>query len=77
MLPSTPRTFIGPTTFTVVQATGAEHPNGLIAAIRAVQGVEAVTVDPASGTATVTASRPVDRADVAAAVHGAGFALLP
>ena len=77
MLSSTPRTFIGSTTFTVVRAPGAEHRRDLADAIRDVPGVEAVTVDRASGTVRVTASRPVDRADVAAAVDGAGFALLP
>jgi copper chaperone CopZ len=35
-----------------------------------------VTVDLASGTVTVTASRPVDRADIAA-VDEAGYVLVP
>ena len=46
-------------------------------AVHAVPGVEAVAVDLATGTVTVTAARPVDRADIAAAVDEAGYALVP
>ena len=42
-----------------------------------VPGVDRVDVDLASGTVTVHADRPVDRADIAAAVDEAGYALLP
>ncbi len=45
--------------------------------ISRVAGVESVTVDLATGTVTVTASQPVDRADIAAAVDEAGYALVP
>jgi copper chaperone CopZ len=45
--------------------------------ISAVAGVESVAVDLASGTVTVCAARPVDRADIAAAVDEAGYALVP
>jgi copper chaperone CopZ len=45
--------------------------------ISAVDGIEDVTVKLAGGSITVTASRPVDRADIASAVHEAGCTLAP
>jgi copper chaperone CopZ len=45
--------------------------------ISAIAGVETVTVDLATGTVTVAAFRPVDRADIAAAVDEAGYTLTP
>ena len=77
MLPGTPRTFIGSTTFTVRGLTGAPSRRALVEHIAAVGGVESVTVDAASGTVTVRAAEPVDRADVADAVAAAGFTLGP
>ncbi len=55
----------------------ADHVRALTAAIADLNGVASITVDPASGTVTVTASRPVDRADIAAAVARAGYTLRP
>ena len=77
MLSSTPRTFIGCTTFTVTGMTCAHCQRAVTEEIAAVAGVESVTVDLATGTVTVTAERPVDRADIAAAVDEAGYALVP
>ena len=77
MLSGTPHTFIGSTTFSVPGMTGAHGRRALTAAIAVLAGVETVTVDPASGTVTVTATRPVDRADIAAAVERAGCTLRP
>ncbi len=77
MLSSTPRTFIGSTTFTVTGMTCGHCQRAVAEEISAVDGVESVTVDPASGTVTVTADRPVDRADISAAVDEAGYALVP
>ena len=77
MLSSTPRTFIGATTFTVTGMTCAHCQRAVTEEIAAVDGVESVTVDLASGSVTVTADRPVDRADIAAAVDEAGYALVP
>jgi copper chaperone CopZ len=77
MLPGTPRTFIGSTTFTVRDLTGAPGRRALVEHITAVRGVESVSVEAASGTVTVRAAEPVDRADVADAVAAAGFALAP
>jgi copper chaperone len=77
MLSSTPRTFIGSTTFTVTGMTCAHCQRAVTEEISHVAGVESVTVDLRTGTVTVTASWPVDRADIAAAVDEAGYALAP
>jgi copper chaperone CopZ len=77
MLSSTPRTFVGSTTFTVTGMTCAHCQLAVTREISAVSGVEAVSVDLASGTVTVTATQPVDRADIAAAVDEAGYVLVP
>ena len=77
MLTDTPRTFIGSTTFTVTGMTCDHCRRAVTAEIAAVDGVETVAVDLASGIVTVTADRPVDRADIAAAVDEAGYALVP
>jgi copper chaperone CopZ len=77
MLSSTPRTFLGSTTFSVSGMTCAHCQHAVTAEISDVDGVESVTVDLATGTVTVTASRPVDRADIATAVDAAGYALVP
>jgi copper chaperone CopZ len=45
--------------------------------IAGVPGVTAVAVDLPSRTVTVTATQPVDRADIAAAIEAAGYALAP
>lgn len=77
MLSSTPRTFIGSTTFTVNGMTCSHCERAVTQEISAVTGVDSVTVDVASGTVTVTASQPVDRADIATAVDEAGYVLAP
>jgi copper chaperone CopZ len=77
MLSSTPRTFVGSTTFTVNGMTCSHCERAVTQEISAVAGVSSVTVDLASGTVTVTASQPVDRADIATAVDEAGYVLSP
>jgi len=77
MLSATPRTFIGSTTFQVTGMTCAHCQRAVTEEISTVAGVESVTVDLASGSVTVTASQPVDRADIAAAVDESGYALVP
>jgi copper chaperone CopZ len=77
MLFGTPRTFVGSTTFTVNGMTCAHCERAITQEISAVDGVASVTVDVTSGTVTVTATQPVDRADLAAAVDEAGYALAP
>jgi copper chaperone CopZ len=77
VLTDTPRTFIGSTTFTVTGMTCAHCQRAVTEEIAGVHGVESVTVDLATGTVTVTATQPVNRADIAAAVDEAGYALVP
>ena len=67
-----PRTFVGTTTFEVGGMTCGHCQQAVTAEISAVPGVETVTVDLPSGTVTVSATRPVDRADIAAAGGEAG-----
>lgn len=77
MLSSTPRSFIGSTTFEVTGMTCAHCVHSVTEEISSVAGVESVTVDLATRSVTVTASQPVDRADIAAAVDKAGHTLVP
>jgi copper chaperone CopZ len=77
MLSATPRTFIGSTTFTVSGMTCEHCRRAVTQEISAVDGVESVDVDLASGTVTVSTARPVDRADISAAVDEAGYVLVP
>ena len=77
MLSGTPRTFIGSTTFTVTGMTCDHCRRAVSEEISAVDGVESVDVDLASGTVTVTTTEPVDRADIAAAIDEAGYVLVP
>ena len=77
MLYDTPHAFIGATTFTVTGMTCGHCRRAVTEEISTVDGVESVVVDLPSGTVTVTVSRPVDRADIAAAVDEAGYVLVP
>src|SRR3954462_13909225 len=77
MLSGTPRTFIGSPPLQGNDMTCAHCERAVSEEIAAVAGVEAVTVDLASGTVTVTADCPVDRADLAAAADEAGAAPVP
>jgi copper chaperone CopZ len=77
MLSSTPRTFVGSTTFAVTGMTCDHCRHAVTQEISDVDGVESVAVDLATGTVTVTAAQPVDRADIAAAVDEAGYVLVP
>ncbi|WP_052436986.1 heavy-metal-associated domain-containing protein [Georgenia sp. SUBG003] len=72
MMHRTPRTFVGTTAFEVAGMTCGHCADALTGAIRALAGVAAVDVDLAAGVATVTAARPVDRADVVDAIDGTG-----
>ena len=77
MLKSTPRTFIGATTFQVTGMTCGHCQRAVTEEISQIPGIQGVTVDLATGTVTVTAAQPVDRADVARAVDEAGYTLIP
>jgi copper chaperone CopZ len=77
MLDSTPRTFIGATTFQVTGMTCGHCQRAVTEEISQVPGVRGVAVDLATGSVTVTAMQPVDRTDVARAVDEAGYTLIP
>ena len=77
MLANTPRTFIGATTFQVTGMSCDHCQRAVTEEISRVPGVQGITVDLAAGRVTVTATQPVDRADVAHAVGEAGYTLIP
>ena len=77
MLSDTAPNFTASTTFTVTGMSCARCQVAVIEEISAIEGVESVDVDPATGTVTVTADRAVDRSEVAAAVDEAGCVLVP
>jgi copper chaperone CopZ len=77
MLENTPRTFVGATTFQVAGMTRGHCQRAVTEEISRVAGVQGITVDLATGSVTVTATQPVDRADVAHAVGEAGYTLIP
>ncbi|MCV2491822.1 cation transporter [Geodermatophilus sp. YIM 151500] len=77
MLTSTPRAFVGSTTVSVRGMTCGHCERAVTEEIGRVDGVRGVSVDLAAGTVTVTVEHPVDRADIAAAIDEAGYALVP
>lgn len=77
MLENTPRTFIGATAFQVTGMSCGHCQRAVTEEISRIPGVRGVTVDLATGSVTVTAGQPVDRADVARAVDEAGYTLIP
>ena len=77
MLDSTPRTFIGATTFQVTGMTCGHCRRAVTSEISRIPGIQGVAVDLATGSVTVTATQPVDRANVALAVDEAGYTLIP
>jgi copper chaperone CopZ len=77
MLKDTPRTFIGATTFQVTGMTCGHCQRAVTEEISRIPGVQEVAVDLAAGSVTVTATQPVDRADVTLAVDEAGYTLIP
>lgn len=77
MLNKTPRTFVGATTFHVDGMACRRCHDVVGAEIGRLAGVVEVAIDVATGTVTVTAEKPIDRVDVAAALKAAGFDLRP
>ncbi len=77
MINDVPRTFVGTTTFRVEGMTCDHCKHAVTTEICAVPGVGNVVVDVPSGTVTVSADQPVDRADIATAVDEAGYTLIP
>jgi len=76
VLNSTPRTFVGTTTFAVVGMTRSDSEREVSEAIAAVAGVETVSIDTGTGWVTVTATTPVDRADIAHAIEQGGYTVV-
>ena len=77
MTTNTTPTPVGTMTFPVAGMTCDHCRNAVTTEVSAVAGVQAVDVDLEAGTVTISADRPVDRADIAAAVDEAGYTLLP
>ena len=72
MFDQTPRTFVGTTNFHVDGMTCRRCHDAVTRRIRQVPGVSDVRIDVATDTLMVTATTPVDRVDVAAAIEAAG-----
>ena len=77
MMTNTPRTFVGTTTFQVQGMTCGHCERAITQEIGRVAGVRSVAVDLPAGAVTVSVDTAVDRADIAAAVDEAGYALVP
>ena len=77
MMTNTPRTFVGTTTFQVQGMTCGHCERAITQEIARVPGVRSVVVDLPAGAVTVSVDTAVDRADIAAAVDEAGYALVP
>jgi len=77
MVSTTPRTFVGTTTFQVRGMTCTHCEHAVVSRVSRLDGVQSVTVDLPTGLVTVAVDRPTDRAEVAAAVDDAGHALVP
>jgi copper ion binding protein len=77
MMTNTPRTFVGTTTFQVQGMTCGHCERAITQEIGRVPGVCGVVVDLTAGAVTVSVDTAVDRADIAAAVDEAGYALVP
>ena len=72
-----PHRFVGSTTFHV-DGMGCDRCRlVVIREISQLPDIRLVTIDPATGTVTVSAARTVDRVDIARAVVRAGYVLKP
>jgi copper chaperone CopZ len=76
MMSNTPRVFVGSTTFLVRGMTSDACLQTVSTAISRFVGVRVVQADLIDGLVTVTADRPVNRADLAAAIITAGYTVL-
>jgi copper ion binding protein len=77
MMNTTPRTFVGPTTFQVRGMTCAHCEQAVVSSVSRLDGVQSVTVDLPTGVVTIAVDRPTDRAEIAAAVDDAGYTFVP
>jgi copper chaperone len=76
MMSNTPRVFVGTTTFLIAGITSRAELQTVTAAINGFPGVRVVVADQVAGLLTVTAERPVNRADLTAAIIQAGYTVL-
>ena len=77
MMNTTPRTFVGTTTFRVRGMTCAHGEHAVVSSISRLDGVQGVIVDLPTGLVTIAVDRPTDRAGIAAAIDDAGYTLVP
>ena len=76
MMSNTPRVFVGTTTFLVTGMTSDACVHTVTSAISRLVGVRVVRADLIDGLVTVTVDRPVNRADLAAAITMSGYTVL-
>jgi len=76
MMSNAPRVFVGTTTFLIAGITSRTDLQTVTAAINGFPGVRVVVADQLAGLVTVTAERPVNRADLTAAIIQAGYTVL-
>ena len=76
MMSNTPRVFVGTTTFLIAGMTSRTDLQTVTAALNGFPGVLVVAADPVAGMVSVTAERPVNRADLTTAVIQAGYTVL-
>ena len=76
MMSNTPRVFVGTTTFLIAGMTSRIDLQTVTAAINCFPGVTVVIAHQSAGLVTVTADRPVNRTDLAAAIIRAGYTVL-
>jgi copper chaperone CopZ len=76
MMSNTPRVFVGTITFLLAGMMSRADLRRVIAAIHGFPGVRVVDADQLAGVVTVTAERPVNRADLSGAIIQAGFTVL-
>jgi hypothetical protein len=75
MMSSTPRVFVGSTTFLITGLTSRIDLQTVTAVIGNFRGVRVVAADH-NGLVTVIVDRPVDRSDLTAAIIRAGYGVL-
>ena len=77
MMNTTPRTFVGTTTFQIRGMRCAHCEHAVVSSVRRLDGVQSVTVDLPTGLVTIAVDRPTDRAGIVAAIDDAGYTLVP
>ena len=75
MMSNTPRVFVGTTTFLIAGLATSVDVQAVTAAISESPGIRVLAADH-QGLVTVTADRPVNRANLTAAIARAGYTVL-